>query len=130
MVYWILFLCTLVAWKVFFPRYKIILVSPIFRNTETKELGGWAKIAMKIPLAPFPSLTLHDGKGGIYKIRDVQWDKASKEITCQTYYDQPICKNDEEQYAHIKKCVLEGGWDFREVPAGHILSWWKEDYER
>lgn len=124
----ILILVALVTWRVFFYKYKVTLVSPIFRNTETKELGGWAKLTMRIPFPPFPGLSVHDGKGGIYKIRDIKWDKGDKTITCGTYYDQPICE-DIEQYEHIKKYIIEFGWKFREVPAGHTLNWWKEEYE-
>lgn len=125
----ILILSVLIAWKLFFSKYRVRLSSPIFRNTETKELGCWASLKMKIPFPPFPGLVIHDGKGGIYKIREVQWDKGEKTITCSTYIDQPICK-DNEQYEHIKKCTQDEGWKLREVQSGHILNWWKEEYEK
>ncbi|MFN7400834.1 MAG: hypothetical protein ACK5ZH_05600 [Alphaproteobacteria bacterium] len=126
----ILFLLALLVWKFFFSKYKITLVSPIFRNTQTKELGGWAKLTMRIPFPPFPGLILHDRKGGIYTIRNVKWDKGDRTITCDTYHAQPICVDDNGQYEHIKRHVIEFGWKFREVPEGHILNWWKEEYEK
>jgi len=130
MINLILVLLAVIIWKIFFAKYKITLVSPIFRNTETKELGGWAKLTMRIPFSPFPGLAIHDGKGGIYKIRDIQWDKGDGTITCDTYYDQPICENNSEQYEHTKKCAVEWGWKFREVPPGHILTGWKNEHEK
>ncbi|HRQ61284.1 MAG TPA: hypothetical protein PLO23_07235 [Alphaproteobacteria bacterium] len=128
-IWLILVLSVLIAWKVFFSKCKVVLSSPIFRNTETKELGCWAHLNMRIPFLPFVGLVIHDGKGGIYRVREIQWDKGEKTITCYTYYDQPICR-DSEQYEHIKKCAKEWGWKLREVPEGHILNWWKEEYER
>lgn len=128
MEYVILILLILIFWKVFFAKYRIILSSPIFRNTETKELGCWAHFAMRIPFSPFPGLVIHDGRGGIYRIREIEWDKKEKTFTCHTYHDQPICEGN-EQYEHIKSCLPEFGWKIREVPPGHILNWWKKEYE-
>jgi hypothetical protein len=126
----ILILLALITWKIFFSRYRIILSSPIFRNTTTKELGCWAYLTINIPFPPFPGLVVHDGKGGIYRIRKMQWDKGDRTITCDTYYADPICDyNDDESYDHIKKCAAEEGWKLREVPPGHILGWWEEEYE-
>ena len=126
----ILAIVLLIFFKIFILKYKIKLSSPIFRNTETKELGCWASRTLRIPFSPFPDLTIHDGNGAICKIREVSWDKDDGDvITCHTYYQQPNCI-DNEQYEHIKKCLKESGWKLREVPSGHILNWWKEEYER
>ncbi|HCM83970.1 MAG TPA: hypothetical protein PKW15_03635 [Alphaproteobacteria bacterium] len=127
--YIILTLLVLIAWELFFAKYKIILSSPIFRNTETKELGCWAYLSMRIPFAPFPGLIIHDGKGTILRIREIEWDKSEKTINCRTYYDQHICV-DSEQYEHTKKIAAEWGWKLREVPSGHILSQWKDEFEK
>lgn len=124
----ILILQILIFWKLFSKR-KIILVSPIFRNTETKELGGWAELSMKIPCFPFPGLTVCDVKGVTYKIREIQLDKTCKTIRCHTYYHVPIYE-DNEGYEKIKKRVTDDKWKLQEVPSGYVLDWWKEEYER
>lgn len=124
----IVFIIALMVWRWFFRYRTITLTSPIFRNTETKEIGAWGYYKMRIPCFPYAGLILHDGKGGVYRILEVQWDKAEREITCRTYADQPYCNNDEEQYEHFKKANEESGWKHREVKP-HILHWWKDEYE-
>lgn len=119
-----------IFWKLFISKYRISLSSPVFRNTETKELGCWASRTLRLPFSPFPGLTIHDGRGTVCTVREVSWDKDDPDIiTCHTYYDQPICV-DIEQYEHIKKCMKDSGWKLREVSAGHILNWWKEEFEK
>ncbi|QQG35546.1 MAG: hypothetical protein HYS17_08435 [Micavibrio aeruginosavorus] len=116
----------LIGWKIFFPRYRIILVSPIYRNTETKELGCWANLSMKIPFVPYPGLVLHARDGGIYKISSVEWDRSARIFRCDVFYDTPIY-TDNEGYEHIKKNIVDWKWTVREVPPGHILKNWKEE---
>lgn len=125
-IYVILCLVLLLAWKCFFA-FKITLVAPIFRNSETRELGGWAKKTMRIPFPPFSGLRIWAGSDNC-KVRDVQWYKGDNYFLCDTHYEQPICTTI-EQYEHMKKCVVMFGWKFEEVPSGHCLKSWKYDHE-
>lgn len=127
MEYIILSLLIIIAFRFYRPRWKIKLSSPIFRNTETKELGCWASYNTTIPFPPFVGLIVTDGSGGVYKIRQVTWDKGNG-ISCDTYYDQAVCEN-EDDYEHAKRTARDFGWKLREVPSGKILHWWKDEYE-
>ena len=124
-IYFLLCLTLLMAWKTLYSKFKITLVAPIFRNSDTKELGGWAKYTVRTPCPPFIGLTIW-ATSSWFKIRDVQWYKRENYFLCETHYDQPYC-NDATQYEHIKKCVVEFGWKYEEVPTGHCLSNWKYD---
>ncbi|MCB9980723.1 MAG: hypothetical protein H6863_06280 [Rhodospirillales bacterium] len=117
----VIVLLVLIVLKLSFHGYYITLISPIYRNTYTKELGCWGYYKIKIPIQPFVGLELHDGKGGIYKITHVHYDKSYNSIDCNTFYDPSCNYKNEEDYEHIKKCAQEWGWKLREVKPGHIL---------
>jgi hypothetical protein len=121
----IAFFWAFIIWEIFFSSYKVTLSSPIFRNTETKELGCWAERKKRLRFVPMINMSLWD-RNAYYHIREISWE--GNEFTLHTYFHQPKC-TDTEQYEHIKKCLNEYGWKLREVPPGHILNWWKEEYE-
>lgn len=120
-------LLALIAWRVFYPAHTVELVSPIFKNSKTKEIGAWAYYKMKVSALPYPGLLVNVGNGDVCRILEVQFDKFTRDISCTTYMEQPFC-NDDEQYEHMKKNAKECGWRIREVKP-HILHWWKEEYE-
>jgi len=123
----IIVLLSVIAWKVLFHSYSIKLSSPVFRNTQKKEIGAWAYYEMKTPIFPYPGLIINDGKGAACKVLEVEYNKSTKEILCRSFLEQPYC-DDEIQYEHTKKINEEFGWELREV-SPHILHSWKDEYE-